>query len=299
MVSAATDTGYVFPDPAGQSFVRLLAAVMLLAPAVCVLGARRPGAAAWPWFVVLPLVVVLMWPAISQLVHLRNRQSLELSLPAFAAVLLVLLMSYGNYFGTAQTTAAFQLGASVVLLLLPFAPWGPRASWLPAAAAMLIAVSSSLAIRRLNSLSNWRTASVGESADRIWLQFRDSYGLVWATRVVLRVNQFAERERWDVELTLDGFRPVVDGGRDSQPRNNPADGRHPLATPASCLTASCVAESALTASCLTESQLRRPLEVLCWVLKRFASPEWLQEQLGRWSPGSFGAPGDRRREDEG
>ena len=36
----------------------------MLSPLMAVLGARRPSANVWAWFVVLPMLVVLSWPAI-------------------------------------------------------------------------------------------------------------------------------------------------------------------------------------------------------------------------------------------
>ncbi|MEZ6148255.1 MAG: hypothetical protein R3B91_23050 [Planctomycetaceae bacterium] len=37
-------------------------ALLSLCPPIAVLGARRPGAAAWTWFVILPMLAVLGWP---------------------------------------------------------------------------------------------------------------------------------------------------------------------------------------------------------------------------------------------
>ena len=41
--------------PATISGMQYLAAILMLTPAVCMLGARRPGVSAWQWFVVLPI----------------------------------------------------------------------------------------------------------------------------------------------------------------------------------------------------------------------------------------------------
>ena len=58
------------------------ATTMLLTPLVTTLGARRPGIAPWHWFVVLPMVVVLQWPAASQLFGSHWRVPVELNAPA-------------------------------------------------------------------------------------------------------------------------------------------------------------------------------------------------------------------------
>jgi hypothetical protein len=41
--------------------------------------------------------------------------------------------------------------------------------------------------------------------DRIWFDFLDQFGIVWARRIQDRINEMARREKWSVRLELDGF----------------------------------------------------------------------------------------------
>jgi hypothetical protein len=42
----------------------------------------------------------------------------------------------------------------------------------------------------------------------IWLDFRDSFGLLWSLRVQERLNATATQHGWKTELSWDGFRPA-------------------------------------------------------------------------------------------
>ena len=86
----------------------------------------------------------------------------------------------------------------------------------------------------------------------LWQDFRDLYGIVWAKRVMDRVNQFAVRENWSVELSLDGFqdRSQIDENRVSTDVMRPVD-----AVP------------------------DRALHILCWILRRFVDQQFLRRYL--------------------
>ena len=101
----------------------LLAAVMLLTPGVSTLGARKPGASAWQWFVVAPMIIVLMWPGVSQIVNNRGEDSLELGVPAFAGIIVVLLMSAGTCLGTSLSLPFVLYSASIAVTALPSTGW--------------------------------------------------------------------------------------------------------------------------------------------------------------------------------
>lgn len=234
--------GWLGVSPRNRSAVQYLAAVMLLTPLIAILGARRPGANAWPWFVVLPLIVVLQWPSISQLMSGSADTPIELPTPTLIGFLFVLVMGTGNYFGTFNTGAAMMAAVGTVLIVLPLTEWGPvQSSWPLPAGCMLLAFAGSLLPGRY--LEAAPTADC-ENPDlrQLWTDFRDLYGIVWAKRVMDRVNQFAERESWDVRVGLDGFVSSSDG----QPTDAVSD---------------------------------RAVEILCWVLRRFVDPVFLQRYL--------------------
>lgn len=249
-----------------RSSLSYFCATMLLAPLVAVLGARRPSAAAWPWFVVLPMIVVLQWPSLTQLIASHGREPVEMGTPALVGVLAVLLMGCGNYFGTGNTLAAGLMAAAVGLLLVPVLGTTPQWPHGPLLATIPLAVASVLSAGRFLATRTMTPESEQQAADRLWILFRDSFGTVWARRVMDRVNQFADREQWPARLTLDGF--VW-----SPPAGN---GRALSVDPAG--------------SVESGGSLRRPLEILCWILQRFCELQWLQQQLGRWHPGTTSEP---------
>lgn len=231
-----------------SSALSYFAAVMLLTPLIAILGARRPGVRAWPWFVVLPLVLVLQWPSVSQLMSGRSDLAVEVPTPTTIGFLLVLVMGAGNYFGTLNTLAAVLGGAGIVVMLARSANWvGPATSWPEPLAATLFLLAAVRIRRRFRASGTEALRPDFHDANRLWIDFRDMFGIVWARRVVDRVNQFAQRETWDVQLTLDGFVAK------STFRNAMA----PLAVEVP----------------------DRAVEVLCWVLRRFVDLPFVHRYL--------------------
>lgn len=239
---------------------------MLLAPLISVLGSRRPGNRAWPWFVVLPMIVVLQWPGVSQLLSSSGRDPVQIGGPAAAGVIAVLLMGYGNYFGTRNTLAAGLISAAVILLMLPVTPGCQSFAHWHRAAPVPVCLAVLLSWRHQKSLEQLPRRSAREAGNRLWLMFRDSFGIVWSKRVLDRVNLFSDRENWPVLLTLDGFTDKVVS---LEVRGKSAD-------------FGSVDRSAAD----PDDAFQRPLEILCWILRRFAATEWLRDHLGPFFPES-------------
>ena len=219
------------------SAIHSIAATLLLTPLVDILGARNPGHRAWPWFVVTPMIVVLQWPTISHLFSERLETALVTPLPATIGFLLVLVMGSGNYFGTANTSACLFGVTGIGLFALPVTEWH---AW--PGDAVCLAASVCLAITALLIEGRLKANYAKSGHEQLWIDFRDLYGMVWSRRVMDRINQFADREKWNVSMTLDGFCPR----NESQQR--PQD---------------------------TE----RPEEILRWVLSRFTDDEFLNRYL--------------------
>ena len=225
------------------------ATTMLLTPLVTLLGARRPGIAAWHWFIVLPMVVVLQWPAISQLFGSHGRSPLELSAPATMGVVVVLLLSSGTLMGTSSTGVALAYSSAILILLA--STTGNKSAQFPvtAFAPILMMTAMWMARRNLDAhLTRLRTATTAllriQTVGEI---FSSLYGFAWTRRVQDRINQFAPRERWSVRLTATGF--------------NRLDGNAP-----------------------TDDELQQPLEAFVWVLSRFADEGWLRHVLKHEKP---------------
>src|SRR5581483_5962723 len=98
-----------------------------------------------------------------------------------------------------------------------------------------------------------RTPARGASAyDRVWLDFRDSFGLLWGLRVQERINALARQEKWGLELWWSGFRS--------------SRGEEMLG-----------GEALTEAPAAIEPVLRTSVKGL---LRRFVSNEWIEQRLG-------------------
>ncbi len=231
--------------PAISDFAWYASTVVLLCPGIAVLGARKPGAAAWSWFVLLPLVLVLMWPAVAS-TSLQNVDArLELEEPAMIGFAVVLVMSCGNYFGTRYTLPSVLFAASLALFVGPMSP--TLVGMLPSPEAARLTGSLLLAFSTLIVLGRSRVAALPAgtqttSLDVVWFEFIETFGMVWAKRVMDRVNQSAAHEKWAGRLELHGFVWQQDCSDAERTR--------------------------------TEERFDHTLR---WLLKRFVEPTWIDE----------------------
>ncbi len=231
------------------------ATTMLLTPLVTTLGARRPGIAPWHWFVVLPMVIVLQWPAASQLFGSHWRVPIELNAPATMGVLVVLVMSAGTLLGTNATGFALVYSFGIVVLLTSAARFTSAQSPVAACGYILILTATWIARRNVRFRQHQLRTAVTTSArtHAVWKLFSSLYGFAWTRRVQDRVNQFARREQWTVRLTSTGFERL--------------DGNTP-----------------------THDELQKPLESFIWVLTRFADESWLRQVLNPQNPDDLTNP---------
>lgn len=232
------------------------AAVVLLCPGIAVLGARRPGASAWAFFVLLPLVLVLMWPAVASFQVARPADPIEIEVPALVGVGLVLIMSGGNYFGTRYTLSTFYYAAAIVLLVAPMSAAVPDFFPERTTARFMASLACLLAIAETNRRSKPVPGDGISRLDVLWFDFMDSFGMVWAKRVMDRVNETARHEKWAMQLELHGFVPIAE---------SPS------------------ADELLRTNERIEHTFR-------FLLKRFVNPEWIDARLQSLSAGQ--APPD-------
>lgn len=229
--------------PAISDFLWYFAAVLLLCPGIAVLGARKPGAATWSWFVLLPLVLVLLWPAVASTSLQNADHHLELEGPAIIGFAVVLVMASGNYFGTRYTLPSLLFGVSVAMFVGPLSPL--TAGMLPSVSVSRLVGSILLSVATLITLGRSRIPvsppdGPASSLDVIWFEFVDTFGMVWAKRVMDRVNQSAAHEKWTGRLELHGFVWQPDCSDEDRSR--------------------------------TEERMEYTLR---WLLKRFVEPEWI------------------------
>ena len=219
-------------------------AIIMLCPGIAVLGARRPGSRVWSWFVVLPMLLVLGWPALMMWGRGFQISPLYLERPAVICYMLVLVMGSGNYWGTRLTGASMLLVFALVLLianssdLFPSMFPGPKMGRI--GATLCISAAFAIASRQMR-----RPLLVASPLDRLWLEFRDSFGIVWARRIQDRMNQTAQSENWPVRLQMHGF------------------------------------VSTLGDNCENPEPADRIEHAFRWQLRRFVDPEWIDQRLER------------------
>lgn len=181
---------------ANAGIARCLTGGLTCCPLLALLGAKRPQDRAWGW-IVLSLWIVLALPALEAWLF---RRGFELH-PAQAWFLSILIVTGAvNHLASRYAPTACLVSAGQVLLMkesLPAVFAGP--AW-PRLGLALLAAAVLLA---------WLVPSRSAlSLDRVWLDFRDAFGLVWGLRVQERVNSAATAQSWPVRLTWRGFQAV-------------------------------------------------------------------------------------------
>jgi hypothetical protein len=238
-----------------------LAAVATLCPGIAVLGSRRPVVRVWSWFVLLPLLLVFGAP-VATAGWSRSDATLLIATPTTLGVGIVLLMGTGNYIGTRYSGPALCLAASVFAVVGPLSEWW--GGWWSresgrTAGVLLVCLSlgwgSWLAARRRPCAeAGW---------DRVWSDFRETFGVVWSRRVQDRINARAVTEAWDCRLEAWGIvaAPHLVSGID-QPAPDGA--------------------SALSSAVNRPPSLRdidKLGQALRWHLDRFVSSVWVDRRL--------------------
>jgi len=240
----------VAPSPLAtwRNLLWYLAAVLALVPPIAVLGARRPTARVWTWFVLVPLVLVFTWPLAAALRQEGNPAAFSLEEPLLAGYLLVVFMGAGNYLGLRFSLAALFWMTGLALVVLPLCPatakWvlGPPAGRLDGT--LCLVAAGWIADRQAARGSDRH--STGPALDRVWRDFRDLFGIVWARRLQDRFNEDARRRGLSLRLGLHGFE---------------------------------TAEGGLLAAEVDAQSLAAAEESLRWLLQKFVDPAWIDRRL--------------------
>jgi hypothetical protein len=180
--------------------LRLSAISLSFCPMVAVLGAKRPQNGAWN-FVVLSLWGIVALPAAENF-FLHPGQRLMLGDARAWFLWVLILLGPINYVPTRFRVASLWLAAGQVVALSPYLALIHRplfSHYSPVG--LLIAIN---ATRSGWIAARWFNAGT-RHYDRCWLNFRDSFGLLWALRVQERVNAVARQNGWDIELNWSGF----------------------------------------------------------------------------------------------
>jgi hypothetical protein len=177
--------------------LRYLALSLTACALIAVLGARRPGVGAWN-FVVVGLLAVLLLPLAEGL------GGMHLTWPRVLFLAGILAVGVLNYLPTRLGPAALLLALGCGLELasvLPrdMVPDGLRPA-LPLGGLLL-------------ALVPWAAYTPTRGGpppaaefDRLWLGFRDRFGLVWGQRLREQFNRSAAHADWPVVLRWTGLR---------------------------------------------------------------------------------------------
>ncbi len=190
---------YGTPQPRAL-VVRYVALCLTGCVAVAVLGARRPGLAAWN-FVVVGLLAVLLLPLVE---NFASGGPLHLEWFRTALVGGVIAVGVLNYLPTRLGPAAVLLGIVVAAELIGLA--GPEElaqKVQPIVPRLRLGLAL---VPWLGLWTCWRRPRLGSECDRLWLAFRDRFGLVWGQRLREQFNRSAFHSGWPVFLSWQGLR---------------------------------------------------------------------------------------------
>lgn len=181
----------------GLDPLRYLALCLTGGAGVAVLGARRPYVFAWN-FVVLGLLGVMLLP-LGESVLLGTDPVDPLRIVFMAATIAVGTLNYlPTRFGPAALVLAAMCAGQLVWLFAPERLPG----WVPVTLDVVL-----LALPWLAWLCGWRAYKERSAFDRLWLDFRDRIGLLWAQRVRDQFNAAAVNAGWPVVLRWSGLQP--------------------------------------------------------------------------------------------
>jgi hypothetical protein len=184
-------------EPVASHCLWHLAAVAALLPPIAALGARRPINRAWSLFVLLPLFVVFAWPVVPILWSgTKNPAAFILETPFVLGFLLVSVMGIGNYLGLPQSGPAILWLLAIWLLVIPASP---LAKLEPADLTTCRAWGiGSLAVAVWWGWWSGRRPDPSHETfgfERLWIDFRNLFGVVWARRIMERFNDEARRKQ--------------------------------------------------------------------------------------------------------
>lgn len=189
--------------------LRLAAVALTFCPVLAVLGAKRPQHAAWS-FVVLAFWGILALPA-AETFFLQRGQRLEMGDARSWFLWILILIGPVNYLPTRQWLAAALLAIAQAIALSEYLPLIHRPLFAGQfLVALMLGCLAPLVARAP------RCRDVASPYDRLWLDFRDTFGLFWSLRLQERVNAVAATNNWPLVLGWSGIADRETGASLSQ-----------------------------------------------------------------------------------
>ena len=177
-------------------------AIFLICPFISVLGARSPTHRVWNLFIILPLILVLAWPAMTVIGEFPKIGTLRIQSPVLIGFVVAIVMGVGNYLATRFWLGALLAAIPIIPALIPLTTWCPAnwpkdlIHWTSPLVGLAVIEAYRQAIRPIATKS---------PEDRLWIEFRETFGLVWSARIQEQVNTTAHAESWPVKLGADGL----------------------------------------------------------------------------------------------
>tara|TARA_Y100001960_G_C14781417_1_gene887059 strand:+ start:8324 stop:9205 length:882 start_codon:yes stop_codon:yes gene_type:complete len=173
---------------------------MVFCPFMSLLGARRPQNKMWE-FIVFSLWLVLILPALETVLLNPGQLADTQGLRAWFMLILIAVSALNVILSRFWISGIF-IGVSQYLLVNPNLPHWARLDYSHTVELGLgFAIASFLIVFILPKPDR---AHLREE-DRVWLDYRDMFGGMWALRIKERINSSATMYRWDLRLTWDGF----------------------------------------------------------------------------------------------
>jgi hypothetical protein len=196
-----------FNRPALGPATRYVALCLTGCAGVAVLGARRPGVGAWN-FVVVGLLAVQLLPWAEGALAGGGLQ-----LGGFRTVFLAATLAVGilNYLPTRLAAGALLLGLGCALEIVAVLEADNVGHTAEVRGWLLLGCAPWAAYGAMQT----RPAAPSEF-DRLWLDFRDRYGFVWAQRLREQFNRSVAHAGWPVILRWQGLR-LLPGSRFPEP----------------------------------------------------------------------------------
>ena len=211
----------VVTQPPAAAAMRLMTTLLAIAPALAILGAKRPQHGVWQ-FIVAAFGFVLFLPATAMSL-VRPGTVPDLHLLGRLLVAAVVLVGWMNHVATGLGPAATLVAVGVLVLGRGFlpgidteaafppsgAPAAERAAGLDAVAGWLAAAGAGLGLLLRRRRRRAPAAATFEGVvDPVWLSLRDTVGAAWSLRIAERFDQLAAGRGWPCRL---GFRGIEAG----------------------------------------------------------------------------------------
>lgn len=209
-------------QPTAAASVRLVTTLLAIAPALSLLGAKRPQHGVWQ-FIVAAFGLVLFLPTVAMPL-VRHGGVPDLHQLGRLLVAVVVLVGWLNHAATGLGPAATLVAVGVLVLSRGFLPGvdtqaafpstaAPQAAFaarMDAAAGWLIAAGGGVGLlRRRHRRPVPAEATFAATVDPVWLSLRDTVGVAWSLRIAERFDQLAADRGFPCRLGFGGIRLVA------------------------------------------------------------------------------------------